>query len=419
MNLLHDAPVETHGGQFFLGRGALGHHLGFQIVQPHHVRIPLHGHEPAGRGTDDGFAARLHPGFRVHADDAAIFLLLENGAGFRIILRSDDDIRENGAQHTGQAFRHRAVDHDHSAEGGLRIRFKSLLPCVAQVFVVLAHAAGIRVLQNAHRRAAELGNQLGCPFNVQHVRIGKLLALKLVENIPEAAVQAGFLVGIVPVTQFLIQGSADAEAALGAFRALVAKIISDGVIVIGGAHKHLHRQVFTGLQGRIPLVGLHFIQNARVIREIRNHRDGSVILGGGTEHGRPADIYFFNSFLQRDSGPGDGFFKRIQIHADQVDGLDAIFLSLAHMLLIVAAVQQAPVHHGMKRLQAPFKQLRFSGIVGNLNHRKAQAFQESGGPASGNKLYSKLVQALGKLLQAGLVGNGYQCALNSHKIKYL
>ena len=61
MNLLHDAPVETHGGQFFLGRGALGHHLGFQIVQPHHVRIPLHGHEPAGRGTDDGFAARLHP----------------------------------------------------------------------------------------------------------------------------------------------------------------------------------------------------------------------------------------------------------------------------------------------------------------------------------------------------------------------
>ena len=45
------------------------------------------------------------------------------------------------------------------------------------------------------------------------------------------------------------------------------------------------------------------------------------------------------------------------------------------MLLIIAAVQQTPVHHGMKRLQAPFKQLRFSGIVGNLNHRKAQAFQ--------------------------------------------
>ena len=89
------------------------------------------------------------------------------------------------------------------------------------------------------------------------------------------------------------------------------------------------------------------------------------------------------------------------------------------MLLIVAAVQQAPVHHGMQRLQAPFKQLRLSGIVGNFNHRKAQAFQEGGGPASGNKLYSKLVQALGKPLQARLVGNGYQCALNSHKIKYL
>ena len=62
------------------------------------------------------------------------------------------------------------------------------------------------MLQNAHRRAAELGNQIGGPFNVQHVRLGKLLALELVENVPEAAVQAGFLVGVVPVTQFLIQG---------------------------------------------------------------------------------------------------------------------------------------------------------------------------------------------------------------------
>ncbi len=100
---------------------------------------------------------------------------------------------------------------------------------------------------------------------------------------------------------------------------------------------------------------------------------------------------FFNRFLQRDVRLGDGFLKGVQVHADQVNGLDAVFLRLAHMLFIVAAVQQAPVHHGVKRLQASFTQFRF-----------------------GNKLYSKLVQ-----VQAGLVGNGYQCALNSHKIKYL
>ena len=164
---------------------------------------------------------------------------------------------------------------------------------------------------------------------------------------------------------------------------------------------------------------LHFIQNAGIVRGIGDHRDGGVVLGGGAEHGRPADVNLFNGFLQRDAGLGDGFLKGVQVHTDQVNGLDAVFLRLAHMLLIVAAVQQASVHHGMERLQASLKQFRLSGIVGNFNHRKAQAFQESGGAAGGNKLYSKLVQALGKLLQAGLVGNGYQCALNSHKIKYL
>ena len=275
------------------------------------------------------------------------------------------------------------------------------------------------MLQDAHRRAAELGDQLGGAFDVQHVRVGKLLALELVENVPEAAVQAGFLVGVVPVAQFLVQGRADAEAALGAFRALVAQVVGDGVVVIGGAHEHLHCQVFAGFQGRVSLVGLHFIQNARVVRGIGHDGDGGVVLGGGTEHGRAADVDLFNRFLQRDVRLGDGFLKGVQVHADQVNGLDAVFLRLAHMLFIVAAVQQAPVHHGVKRLQASFKQFRFPGIVGNFNHRKAQAFQESGGAAGGNKLYSKLVQALGKLLQAGLVGNGYQCALNSHKIKYL
>ena len=199
----------------------------------------------------------------------------------------------------------------------------------------------------------------------------------------------------------------------------MAQVIGDGVVVIGRAHEHLHRQVLAGLEGRVPLVGLHFIQNAGIIHGIGNHRDGSVILGGGAEHGRTADVDLFNGFLQRHVRPGDGFFKRIQIHADQVDGLDAVFLRLADVLLIVAAVQQAAVHHRVQGLETAFKQFRFPGVIGNFNHRKPQALEESGGAAGGNQLYSKLVQALGKLLKAGFVGNGYQCALNSHKIKYL
>ena len=95
------------------------------------------------------------------------------GAGFRIILRSDDDIRENGAQHTGQAFRHRAVDHDHSAEGGLRIRFKSLLPCVCLLYTSdpVPHLAARFAAKEAVAKALGTGIGAKCAFtDVEVVR---------------------------------------------------------------------------------------------------------------------------------------------------------------------------------------------------------------------------------------------------------
>lgn len=103
--------------------------------------------------------------------------------------------------------------------------------------------------------------------------------------------------------------------------------------VIGRAHEHLYRQVLAGLESGVSLVGLHFIQNAGIIHGIGNHRDGRVILGGGTEHGRAADVDLFNGFLQCHVRPGYRFFKGVQVHADQVDGLDAVFLRLADVLL--------------------------------------------------------------------------------------
>lgn len=45
---------------------------------------------------------------------------------------------------------------------------------------------------------AELGNQLGGPFNVQHVRIGKLLALELVEMSPKLPYRLASWWGLSP-----------------------------------------------------------------------------------------------------------------------------------------------------------------------------------------------------------------------------
>ncbi len=120
-------------------------------------------------------------------------------------------------------------------------------------------------------------------------------------------------------------------------------------------------------------------------------------------------ISIFSQLPQkRDSGP-DSFFKRIQIHADQVDGLDAISLAWRTCSSLSRRCSRPLVHYGMKRLQAPFKQ------PGSRYSRKSQSpkglrpFRKAGGPAGGNKLSNSL-RALGKLLRAGLVRADYQCA---------
>ena len=73
----------------------------------------------------------------------------------------------------------------------------------------------------------------------------------------------------------------------------------------------------------------------------------------------------------RATGLGHGGFKRVQVHHQQVDGLDAVFLQGGHVLGEVATCQQATVHHGVQGLDAAVQHFGELGDFGDFGHGQA------------------------------------------------
>ena len=77
-----------------------------------------------------------------------------------------------------------------------------------------------------------------------------------------------------------------------------------------------------------------------------------MILGRGADQRDTADVDVLDHFVEGDVGLGDGRFKRIEIHRDQIDVIPAEVLEFVSVGFSRAG-QQATVHGGMQRLHAP------------------------------------------------------------------
>jgi hypothetical protein len=90
-----------------------------------------------------------------------------------------------------------------------------------------------------------------------------------------------------------------------------------------------------------------------------------VVLGGGTEHGRAADIDVLDGVLEGAAGLGHGRLEGIEIDHHHVDRLDAMGLH-HHMLGIGPQAQQAAMHLGVQGLHPPVQHLRKAGELGDV-----------------------------------------------------
>ena len=74
--------------------------------------------------------------------------------------------------------------------------------------------------------------------------------------------------------------------------------------------------------GQVEAAVLDRGEDVGVPRRAGDDRDGRVVLGGGADHRRAADVDLLDALVGRGAG-GDGLAERVEVDDDQVEGLDA------------------------------------------------------------------------------------------------
>src|SRR5690606_20231289 len=128
-------------------------------------------------------------------------------------------------------------------------------------------------------------------------------------------------------------------------------------------------------------------QDARIVGRVDDYRDatgfGAVVLGSGAQHGGAADVDVLDRVLEGAVGFRDGFTEGVQVDHQHVDAVDAVFLQGAHVLVAVAAGQQAAVNLRVQRFYAAVENFRRAGVFGHLGDIEPRVAKLAGGAAGG------------------------------------
>ena len=407
--VLDDAPAENHRGHFFLRRLAPGHHFCGQTDQLL-ARILVLDEQAAGHGADV-LHRLLVRRRRQGADQPEILLFLEKGARLGLKLWRDDHFAKNFADRFREGFVDRAVANDDAAERGLFVGRERFFPRLAQVGVA-ADAARVGVFQNRDGRLGEFGDEISRRADVQNVVKRKFLPVQFLEVPFEIAVERGGLMRVLPVTQARHERERKRKRRFG--RLLLVQESSNRAIVVGGLDKRLNGEAFAQFQRRLAPVIAHRFQDGVVIARVHHHGDRFVILGRAPNHGGPADIDLFDGFRQGDVRFRDRRFKRIEVHHDEIDWLEAALFRLGLMQRVAPLVEQAAMDARMKRLDPPFQHFRKIGEARDVSHGHSFLAQQVGRAAGGNNIDALFLERAREGAHAFLVRNGDEGAGDFH-----
>ena len=270
-------------------------------------------------------------------------------------------------------------------------------------------ATRVGVLDDGHGRTLVIPRSAPSGIRVGVVVVAHLLAMELLGAGQAGAigVQRRSLVRVLAVAQHVgtLVGGTDP---LGELR--------DGLLAHPGSYSHvirsrvtesIHSQVGALGAGEAPGIG----SCHDVLVAIRVHHNGHrrVVLRGGAHHGRAADVDLLHAGIEVGSG-GHGLGERVQVHNDQLEGLDTQVLQLLQVVFLTGVGQDSCVHARVQGLHAAFQHLRESGQRFNLGHGHSGFRDLLGGGTGGDDVHARGVQPLGQLLQAGLVVHADQCA---------
>ena len=181
---------------------------------------------------------------------------------------------------------------------------------------------------------------------------------------------------------------------------------ADRGVVTGGLGERLVGQPVPGRGRELGAAALLQLGADRVVGlGLDDHRDALMVLGGGADHRRAADVDVLDRHLRRHVAGGDGLLEGVEVDADEVDRLDALALQRRHVLGVQAPRQQCRVQPRVQSLHAAVEDLFLAGELGDVGHLEPGFAQGAGGAAGGEDLDPERGQALGEVGDAGLVGD--------------
>jgi hypothetical protein len=168
-----------------------------------------------------------------------------------------------------------------------------------------AHAAGVGVLDDGDGRRAELGDQLEGGVGVVEVVVAELLALELrgggdarprAGRLVHGGVEGGCLVRVLAVAQHLPPRAGDQRS--GKVSPCSGEPAGDGGVVGAGARRPWRRGAGAAAVTAPPDWPMSS-STARVVAGIGDDGDEGVVLGGGADQRRPADVDILDAGRRR------------------------------------------------------------------------------------------------------------------------
>src|SRR5690606_11972598 len=136
-------------------------------------------------------------------------------------------------------------------------------------------------------------------------------------------------------------------------------------------------------------------------------RDSLVVLRGGTNHRRAADIDILDRVLERRIRPRYDALERIQIHRDHVDRRDR--MRGERIVVDAATSEQAAVDLRVQRLDAPVHDLGKPRDLRDLGDGQRRVAKRSRRASGRDQLERQIEQSSCELDDPALVGNAQQC----------
>ena len=201
-------------------------------------------------------------------------------------------------------------------------------------------------------------------------------------------VECGRLVGVLSVPEVLYLLQWDREGVRESGDESLLHLRGDHRVVLRCHIECLCHEPLVEVGAEVACVGIHLLDDLRVLLGLGDHCDGLVVLCGRTDHAGAADVDVLDNVLEGYTLLEHRLLEWIQVDDDHVDGVDVLALDGRHVVGDVPACEDTRMDLGVERLDASVQHLGESRDVRYLDNLDVILFQKLVRAACGDQLHA-------------------------------